>query len=414
MSFQHATVHSFPQQQPQHPQQQRHAWRRLHAHIHDSIERRTAVLTSSLEAVAEEEEEQKVSWKNDDKNKHQTTKQILPLLQRRRSILHSMAAHSLALCSTMTMLPRSSLAAPSSTIAASTPTPTTTTIISFISPEQATVTDKAYMNVRISRQDGTFYVRDDLPDTPENKVFYARLVFGLFGKEAPRHVEKFKSYIVPPKNSAATTNNDSDDDPLPLYDRSTFTSFDQGTGVLMGGKIPSLELTEMAGSTALRYGGRLLPASLWLEQRNSNSGNRIIVSHTARGLLTHRQLEALPDFGITTRTDTTMLDRSHVVFGKLILDDDAQAFLNIVSNLPTYGLERPNPINNDNDLMVSSSSSNNSNNNPALVNDAAAAVFNAQRQFFRKTAKAFGDSRLDKLYEGKLLRRVEVTSTGIL
>jgi hypothetical protein len=184
----------------------------------------------------------------------------------------------------------------------------------------------------------------------------------------------------------------------------------------MGGKIPSLELTEMAGSTALRYGGRLLPASLWLEQRDSSTAKqRIIISHSTRGLLTHRQLEALPEFGITTRSDTTMLDRTHVVFGKLILDDDAQAFLNIVSNLPTYGMERPNPyINNEDDLLLESSSSSSKNNSPALVDDAAAAVFKAQRQFFRKTAKALGDSRLDKLYEGKLLRRVEVTSTGIV
>jgi cyclophilin family peptidyl-prolyl cis-trans isomerase len=283
----------------------------------------------------------------------------------------------------------------------------------FISPDQATITDKVYMNVRISRQDGTFYVRDDLPDTPENKVFYGRLVFALFGQEAPRHVEKFKSYIMPPKTTTAL---DNDDDPLPSYDRSTFTSFDEATGVIMGGKIPSLELTEMAGSTALRYGGRLLPASLWLEQRSSTK-SRTIISHSARGLLTHRQLEALPDFGITTRSDTTMLDRTHVVFGKLVLDDDAQAFLNIVSNLPTYGMERPNPINNEDDLLLASSgSSSNNSNNPAppLVDDVAAAVFKAQRQFFRKTAKALGDSRLDKLYEGKLLRRVEVTSTGIV
>jgi cyclophilin family peptidyl-prolyl cis-trans isomerase len=404
------TAHGFQLRQQKPPKQQR-AWRGLlhahhnHCHHHlDNNERRTAV-TSSFEAGAEE---QKVSC---EKVENKEAVVSMPL-QRRRSMLHSLALSSLALCSTTTMLPiRSSLAAaPSTTSTTPTPTPT----ITFISPDQATVTDKVYMNVRISRQDGTFYVRDDLPDTPENKVFYARLVFGLFGKEAPRHVEKFKSYIVPPKSSTSLNENNDDDDPLPLYDRSTFTSFDQATGILMGGKITSLELTEMAGSTALRYGGRLLPASLWLEQRNNNNSNtnRIIISHSARGLLTHRQLEALPDFGITTRSDTTMLDRTHVVFGKLILDDDAQAFLNIVSNLPTYGLERPNPINNESELMTAASSSRSS--NPALVDDAAAAVFNAQRQFFRKTAKAFGDSRLDKLYEGKLLRRVEVTSTGIL
>lgn len=55
-------------------------------------------------------------------------------------------------------------------------------VSSWISPEEATVTQKVFMDVRISRQDGTFYVRDDLPDTPENRVYTGRLVIGLFGK----------------------------------------------------------------------------------------------------------------------------------------------------------------------------------------------------------------------------------------
>ena len=70
-----------------------------------------------------------------------------------------------------------------------------TTTSMFIRPEDAVVTDKVFLKVRISRQDGTFYVRDDLPDLPENRVFSGTLTIGLFGKAAPRHVEKFLSYI---------------------------------------------------------------------------------------------------------------------------------------------------------------------------------------------------------------------------
>ena len=79
----------------------------------------------------------------------------------------------------------------------------------FIRPEDATVTNKVFFKVRISRQDGTFYVRDDLPDTKENRVFYGSLTVGLFGKAAPRHVERFLSYINP--------GNPLDDNPLPSY-----------------------------------------------------------------------------------------------------------------------------------------------------------------------------------------------------
>jgi hypothetical protein len=68
----------------------------------------------------------------------------------------------------------------------------TTTWISSSAPASAlegtaaaaVVTDKVAFDVRISRQDGTFYMRDNLPDTPENAVFQGRIVVGLFGKAA--------------------------------------------------------------------------------------------------------------------------------------------------------------------------------------------------------------------------------------
>jgi len=88
----------------------------------------------------------------------------------------------------------------------------------------APVTQKVFMDVRISRSDGTFYVRDDLPDIQENKVFYGRLVLGLFGKTAPTAVERFLSYITVPYSPV------DDDAPLPSYGRSSFKSLDQSTG----------------------------------------------------------------------------------------------------------------------------------------------------------------------------------------
>lgn len=257
----------------------------------------------------------------------------------------------------------------------------------YMSPDTAKITHKIFMNVRISRQDGTFYVRDDLPDTPENRVFAGSLKIGLFGQCAPNHVERFLSYIQ-------TQEDRNDDNPLPNYGRSSFPALDQATGLLTGGVIPSLQITEINGSTALRYGGRLLPAKLWIE--SASAGPRL--THTGKGLLTHRNLDAIPVFGVTTRSDTTSLDRSHTVFGRILLDDDARAFFDIVRDLPTYSVDRPRM-------------------DPAtetVVEDAAQAVFTAQREFFRSAAKSLGDSRLDKIYEGKLLRRVEVTQVGML
>jgi cyclophilin family peptidyl-prolyl cis-trans isomerase len=257
---------------------------------------------------------------------------------------------------------------------------------SYIAPSQAEITDKVFFDVRISRQDGTFYVRDDLPDLPENRVFYGRLKIGLFGKAAPRHVQNFLSYItIPP----TTNENDSN---YPSYSRSQFPSIDQATGLLSSGKISGLQRVELSGSGALQYYGRIMPAALWID------GTPQRISHSAKGLLTHARFDVTPAFGITTRQDTTQLDGTHTVFAQVLLDESSsREFLSIVQDLPTYG------------GMDSTTTF-----DSALVEEAASAVFAAQNQFFRSAAKTFGDSRLEKVYEGKFLRRVEVTQVGIL
>jgi cyclophilin family peptidyl-prolyl cis-trans isomerase len=298
-----------------------------------------------------------------------------PRLRRRDLFRHASAA--------AVLLPTFSIPAASAIDVSAIPQQSTiSSSTTYISPDDARITDKVYFDVRISRQDGSFYVRDDLPDIPENRVFQGRLTIGLFGDVVPQHVQRFKSYVA--------ANDPLDDNPLPNYSRSIFSSLDQATGVLAGGRIAALEATTVNGGSALRYGGRLLPASLWVDAPPR-------VAHSSKGLLTHRQLEVLPAFGLTTRADSrAALDASHVVFGKLILDESATEFLRIVRDLPTYGMERP------------------VDNVDSMAEETAAAVFSAQRTFFRQTAKALGDSRLEKVYEGKLLRRVEVTRVGFL
>lgn len=249
----------------------------------------------------------------------------------------------------------------------------------------APVTDKVIFSVRISRQDGTFYVRDDLEDTPENTVFYGQLTMGLFGNTVPRTVKEFLKYVDGGFNPM-------DDNPLPSYSRSSFISLDQSTGLLVGGYIPSLEVADFGGSTALKYGGRVLPAPLWVDY-NSETDR---FSHNAKGLLTHRSLEVGPTFGITTRS-AVELDDTHTIFGQLLMDDSSRDFLKVVDRLPTYAMEAPRGDPRDETALDTVSS----------------AVFNSQREIFRSAAKTFGDSRVNKVFPGKLLRRVEVTQVKL-
>ena len=313
------------------------------------------------------------------------------LLSRRAAAINVAAA---AVAAPFAVVPSVALATLSSTTTSPSPISSSTTkSISYIDPSEAQITNRVFLKVRVSRQDGTFYVRDDLPDTPENRVFQGQLVVGLFGKVAPVAVGRFLSYVD-------TESDPLNDNPLPSYGRSYFPSLDPRTGLLMGGTIPSLQITEVSGSVALQYGGRLLPATLWVEP--SDLLQR--VTHTRKGLLTHRILDATPAFGITTRSDTRELDRSHTAFGTLLPGDgDNQAFLDIVRDLPTYSMERP-----------ASSTLDLASDNYNVVDDAAGAIFNAQRNFFRTAAKTLGDTRLDKVYEGKILRRIEVTQVGRL
>ena len=255
----------------------------------------------------------------------------------------------------------------------------------FVDASQAKITNKVYFDVRVSRSDGSFYVRDDLPDTPDNQVFYGKIVVGLFAQNAPTHVEKFLSYIPSLSYSSLEQEN-----PLPSYGQSQFPRIDQTTGLLWGGKIPSLQVAEYGGSSALQYYGRILPASLWLERDRDLQR----IPHNQKGLLTHANLDITPEFAITTRRDGTELDGRYTVFGKILPDESSDQFLSLIQGLPTYEINRPTSTD-------------------GVVEDAASVIYNAQRQFFRNTAKSFGDSRLGKTYEGKILRRVEVTQVVI-
>jgi hypothetical protein len=61
-----------------------------------------------------------------------------------------------------------------------------------------------------------------------------------------------------------------------------------------------------------------------------------------------------------------------------------------LQDLPTYSVERP------------------SGEDEFGTEGVTTVVFNAQREIFRGAAKSLGDTRVSKLYEGKLMRRVEI------
>lgn len=248
-------------------------------------------------------------------------------------------------------------------------------------PDNVEITDKVFMDVRVARSDGSTYIRDDLPDTYENRVLFQRFTIGLYGIAAPKATKKFLSYIDIEKDFDI-------DNPYPSYSRSTFPALDQGTGLLMGGNISGLKAKEVVGSTALTYGSRVLPSDLWIDNKTSDR-----LSHSTKGLLTHKNLDPLPNFGITTRSQTS-LDASHTVFGQIIWDTDTVKFFRDLEDIPTYAVERPSSFDDFGTGTVAKS------------------VFNAQREFFRGAAKSMGDDRVGKLYDGRLLRRIEVLKVG--
>ena len=261
------------------------------------------------------------------------------------------------------------------------------------------VTHKVYMDIRISRPDGSFYVRDDV-GAPSEEPFYGQLVLGLFGETTPNHVKQFLSYTEVPYDAGSNA-------PMPSYSRSKFQTLDTSTGLLIGGTIPGLDVTTLAGGNVLQYSGRVIPAKLWLEDKSISSDTSQL-SHGVKGLLTHRNLDLTPSFGITTRNTSTNLDTTHTIFGCIL--EDKNGLVDKVVDLP---------------VLTDTGRVSRTTNEPVTVGGGdiggslassklASTVFTAQRAVFRDAAKTFGDTRLGKVYDGKILRRIEVTKVGVL
>lgn len=189
-------------------------------------------------------------------------------------------------------------------------------------------------------------------------------------------------------------------------------------------KIPGLAATTLAGGTVLEYSGRVFPAKLWLEDNTNNSDRSAsstpqLLSHGVRGLLTHRNLDLSPSFGITTRNNggsstSSSLDGTHTVFG-CVLEDEG-GFLGRVVDVPSLtdaGMVTRTSTENERPRGTTAAGGALAVGGPGFES-LASGVFAAQRRVFRDAAKTLGDSRLDKVYDGKLLRRIEVTKVSTL
>lgn len=159
------------------------------------------------------------------------------------------------------------------------------------SPLGPTITGKCYLDVRLVQQlsEDNGYSSGTSPR--------GRIVFGLYGNEAPKLVEQFLGYFP-----AALG------DGLPSYGSSIMYRMSPGK-LLELGKIKGLNKIAVAGSNQLEYGGRILPSKPAFE------GNDL--KHDSRGLLTKYKLEGSSEFGITLGP-APELDGSWTVFGRVL------------------------------------------------------------------------------------------------
>eukprot|EP00180_Rhodochaete_pulchella_P000590 Plantae.Rhodophyta-Rhodochaete_pulchella.ctg1426.p1 GENE.Plantae.Rhodophyta-Rhodochaete_pulchella.ctg1426~~Plantae.Rhodophyta-Rhodochaete_pulchella.ctg1426.p1 ORF type:complete len:227 (+),score=30.72 Plantae.Rhodophyta-Rhodochaete_pulchella.ctg1426:27-683(+) len=215
-------------------------------------------------------------------------------------------------------------------------------------------------------------------DIAVNGVNVGRMVFGLFGRDAPDTVASFLSYF--PEHSSAVASGIDDEGFGASYRRSQFYRKSAGR-LLEGGRIRNLQSVVLnRDEVYFEYFGKLTKAAPQLENNN--------LHHDQRGLLTRELLHLGPEFAITLgpRRD---LDGTHIVFGVLLQGHDV---LDRLDELP---------VRTDRSMEPEGSLADN--------------VFRFQKRFFLKLGQdVFKDQRALETYPDKLLRRVDVTTCGIV
>jgi len=231
------------------------------------------------------------------------------------------------------------------------------------------VTDRVFFDVRV-------ITRYDV-EVLEDAALRGRLVFSLFGNDAPKTVQKFLEFVDGTPGQWKSSGGG------PMYSSGSFTKLQPGV-MLEGGTINGLRLTTFAGEQDYEWMSRLLPLRPILEAND--------LKHDRRGLLTRALFNPGPEFGITLGP-TPALNGDNEVFGQLEPDAGGdglhgEALLAAMEGLP----------------YITGKSQEGE-------GTSANAVFQAQRSFFTTLSKTIGDTRAaDRT--GQLLRRVEITRCG--
>jgi cyclophilin family peptidyl-prolyl cis-trans isomerase len=224
--------------------------------------------------------------------------------------------------------------------------------------ERGEVTTKVYLDLRI--------LKDYNKEVLEDGAVRGRLVIGLYGDEAPKTVAHFLQFFPKVPGEA------------PGYATGSFFRHEPGKW-LEGGKISGLFPTQLAGSESYEWNGAIYPLRAPLE---ANS-----LRHDRKWLLSHKKFNAGPEFDILL-SPASELDSSNTVFGEVLAGQD---LLLEMAQLPFVTGRSLDP-----------------------TGSVASNVWSAQNQYFRGLAKSLGDTRVQKTFPGKLLRRVEITKAGVV
>eukprot|EP01035_Chromulina_nebulosa_P024217 gene24218-31482_t len=209
------------------------------------------------------------------------------------------------------------------------------------------ITQKVFLDIKIAN-----YTEESIG---RNRGAYGsgRVVFGLYGKDAPKSVEVFLRSIL------------SDGSTVPSFINSQFSRVSE-EGVLELERVRGLNTVLLAGSEQFEFGGEVMDYQPILE---SNS-----IRHSRAGLLTRRQLTSGPLFGITLR-NSEELDAFHVVFGEVL---EGQDVLQAISSIPTYTYTTKTGYGGS---------------TKGIEGDLADKWFSAQKTLFVTAGKTFGDKR---------------------
>ena len=152
-----------------------------------------------------------------------------------------------------------------------------------VNPAAPRVTTRVFLDVRVIQRFA------NPPGSPplevlEDAAVRGRLVFGLYGENAPAGVERFLSFVT--GNVGQFTQGQG-----PSYRSSLFERLEPGR-LVEGGRISGLKQVVFAGTLEYQYGERLLPLRPVLEASNLKHDSRGLCAAHARAVprlpLAHR------------------------------------------------------------------------------------------------------------------------------